>query len=73
MADPDVFVWLSEKREPTQQEIQRSATVVADRLCGAVADKIIRNAQEKRQFAVITNFLCDRGYTEASIGINITK
>ena len=73
MADPDVFVWLSEKSEPTQQEIQRSATVVADRLCGAVADKIIRNAQEKRQFAVITNFLHDRGYTEASIGINITK
>lgn len=73
MADPDIFVWLSEKREPTQQEIQRSATVVADRLCGAVADPIIRNAQEKRQFAVITNFLHDRGYTEASIGIKYNE
>lgn len=68
MADPDIFVWLPEKRRPTEQEVQRSATVVADRLCGAVADPIIRNAQEKRQLAAITNFLQDRGYTEAAVG-----
>lgn len=68
MVDPDIFVWLSEKRKPTEQEVQRSATVVADRLCGAVADPIIRNAQEKRQFTAITSFLQDRGYTEASAG-----
>lgn len=73
MADPDIFIWLSEKREPTQQEVQRSATVVADRLCGAVADPIIRNAQEKRQFAVITSFLHDRGYMEASTGIKYNE
>lgn len=68
MADPDIFVWLPEKRKPTEREIQRSATVVADRLCGAVADPIIRNAQEKRQLAAITKFLRDRGYMEASTG-----
>ena len=68
MADPDIFVWLLEMREPTEQEVQRSATVVADRLCGAVADPIIRNAQEKRQLAAITHFLQDRGYAEASAG-----
>ena len=68
MADPDIFVWLPEKREPTEQEVQRSATVVADRLCGALADPIIRNAQEKRQLAAITSFLHDRGYTEANAG-----
>lgn len=68
MADPDIFVWLPEKRSPTEQEVQRSATVVADRLCGAVADPIIRNAQEKRQLAAITSFLQGRGYTEASVG-----
>ena len=68
MADPDIFVWLSEMREPTEQEVQRSATVVADRLCGAVADPIIRNAQEKRQLAAITQFLQDRGYAEANAG-----
>ena len=68
MADPDIFVWLSERRAPTEEEVQRSATIVADRLCGAVADPIIRNAQEKRQLAAITKFLCDRGYAEASAG-----
>ncbi len=68
MADPDIFVWLPEMRTPTEQEVQRSATVVADRLCGAVADPIIRNAQEKRQLAAITSFLHNRGYTEASTG-----
>lgn len=68
MADLDIFVWLPEMREPSEQEVQRSATVVADRLCGAVADPIIRNAQEKRQFAAITRFLQDRGYTEANAG-----
>lgn len=68
MADPDIFVWLPEKRRPTEQEVQRSANVVADRLCGAVADPIIRNAQEKRQLAAITSFLQGRGYTEASVG-----
>ena len=68
MADPDIFVWLPEMREPTEQEVQRSATVVADRLCGAVADPIIRNAQEKRQLAAITHFLQNRGYTEANAG-----
>lgn len=68
MADPDIFVWLPEKRKPTEQEVQRSATVVADRLCGAAADPIIRNAQEKRQLAAITSLLCDKGYMKASAG-----
>ena len=68
MTDPDIFVWLPEKREPNEQEVQRSATVVADRLCGAIADPIIRNAQEKRQLKAITNFLRDKGYREAKAG-----
>lgn len=41
----------------------RSSTIVADRLCGAVADPIIRNAQEKRQFVAITALLESKGYT----------
>lgn len=57
MADPDIFVWLPEMREPTEQEVQRSATVVADRLCGAVADPIIRNAQEKTLWEKVENGL----------------
>ena len=31
-------------------------------LCGAVAEPIVRNAQEKRQLALIEKYLTDRGY-----------
>lgn len=47
MADSDIFTWIPEKRTPDETEIIRSSTIAADRLCGAVADPIIRNAQEK--------------------------
>jgi hypothetical protein len=49
MADPDIFVWLNREEDATEVEVSRAATIVADRLCGAVSDPIIRNAQEKRQ------------------------
>ncbi len=65
MADPDIFVWLGEKRKPSDAEVQRSSTIVADRLCGAVADPIIRNAQEKRQLDAISTFLNAKGYKKA--------
>lgn len=65
MADPDIFVWLSRKNVPaTQSEIHRAATIVADRLCGAVANPIIRNAQEKRQLAAVKAWLEARGYKQ---------
>ena len=57
MADPDVFVWLERGDEPSEQELYRAATIVADRLCGAVANPIIRNAQEKRQLTAIGEWL----------------
>ena len=63
MADPDIFVWLGRRTAPTEAEIHRAATIVADRLCGAVANPIIRNAQEKRQLAAIAVWLTKRGYT----------
>ncbi len=62
MADPDIFVWLARKQQPTDAEVHRAATIVADRLCGAVANPIIRNAQEKRQLAAIAAWLEARGY-----------
>ncbi len=62
MADPDIFVWLGRKQPATNMEVHRAATVVADRLCGAVANPIIRNAQEKRQLAAIKGWLEARGY-----------
>lgn len=64
MADPDIFTWLSRTEPPTEDEIHRAATVVADRLCGAVANPIIRNAQEKRQLLAIKSWLEQRGYRQ---------
>ena len=62
MLDADIFPWLAEKRRPTKEERYRSSTIVADRLCGAIADPIVRNAQEKRQLTVIQKYLTGRGY-----------
>ncbi|MFP5248447.1 MAG: XamI family restriction endonuclease [Acidobacteriota bacterium] len=62
MLDWDIFPWLQEKRRPTEEERYRSSTVVADRLCGAVADPIVRNAQERRQLSMIEQTLVARGY-----------
>lgn len=62
MADKDMMRWLSEKREPTEEEVSRSATVVADRLCGVLSDPIIRNAQEERQLQKIRKFLERKRY-----------
>lgn len=64
LADPDIFVWLGRPQAPTKVELHRAATIVADRLCGAVANPIIRNAQEKRQLAAIKAWLEARGYVQ---------
>ncbi len=65
MADPDIFVWLARKNPPpSEMEIHRAASIVADRLCGAVANPIIRNAQEKRQLAAVKAWLEARDYKQ---------
>ena len=64
LADPDIFVWLGRKAPPTETEIHRAATIVADRLCGSVANPIIRNAQEKRQLAAVKTWLEARNYKQ---------
>lgn len=68
MADPDIFVWLERGNDPSKHELYRAATIVADRLCGAVANPIIRNAQEKRQLAAIGEWLEARDYRELPAG-----
>ena len=62
LLDRDIFPWLASGTTPEVQERYRAATIVADRLCGAVADPIVRNAQEKRQLQAIEEFLIARGY-----------
>ncbi len=64
LADQDLFPWLADKQKPTAIEVERAATIVADRLCGAMADPIIRNAQEQRQLKAIKRWLEERGYIE---------
>jgi type II restriction enzyme len=62
LADPDIFVWLNRSQLPTEIEIQRAATIIADRLCGAVSNPIVRNAQELRQLEKIQSWLESREY-----------
>jgi XamI restriction endonuclease len=68
MADPDIFVWLGRATGPSKGEAHRAATIVADRLCGSVANPIIRNAQEKRQLAAIKKWLEGQGYEQVAAG-----
>ena len=66
MADPDIFVWIRRDTPATGEEAHRAATIVADRLCGSVANPIIRNAQEQRQLAYLGSWLEGRGYSRIS-------
>lgn len=72
MADPDIFVWLGRKEGPQAPEIQRASNIVADRLCGSLADPIIRNAQERRQLAAVSAWLEESGYRQ-STGIKFDR
>lgn len=62
LADRDIFTWLGTNQTPTESEIYRAATIVADRLCGSSADPIVRNAQEARQLREIAAWLDRYGY-----------
>jgi hypothetical protein len=64
MLDIDIFPWLATQQTPEKQARHRAATIVADRLCGAVSDPIVRNAQEKRQLDLISKFLKAHGYVQ---------
>lgn len=68
LADRDLFPWLQTASDPTESQIDRSALVVADRLCGAASDPIIRNAQERRQLASLRRWLTRHGYRYAATG-----
>ena len=71
LVDRDVFPWLESGQPPGAAAVHRAATIVADRLCGAVADPIIRNAQEQRQLAAMRDWLEQRGYTFVGAGTGL--
>ncbi len=62
LLDRDIFPWLDANTIPSEHERDRASTIVADRLCSAVANPIVRNAQEQRQLALIGQYLEARGY-----------
>jgi hypothetical protein len=62
LLDHDIFPWLNARKDPTDLERDRASTIVADRLCSAVANPIVRNAQEQRQLRMIGDWLEARGY-----------
>jgi len=62
LLDRDIFPWLDAGKDPTDHERERASTIVADRLCSAVANPIVRNAQEQRQLALLGDWLDKRGY-----------
>lgn len=72
LADRGILTWLDDGRAPGAEEISEAAKVIADRVVGAVADPIIRNAQERRQLAAIKRWLEHRGYTHIESGAGLT-
>lgn len=65
MLDTDVMPWLLRADGPTPQQRNRSALVIADRLCGSLSDPILRGAQEKRQLGALSEWLSVHGYRKA--------
>ena len=67
LIDTDLLPWLNRSGSvPTAEQRERAALVIADRLCGALADPILRNSQEQRQLAAIERFLRNWGYRKAT-------
>lgn len=66
LLDRDIFPWLDARIDPTDHERDRASTIVADRLCSAVANPIVRNAQEQRQLKLVGDWLEARGYRRQS-------
>ena len=70
LLDQDIFPWLESKTSATPRERERAASIIADRLTGAISDPIIRNGQERRQLRAIEGFLNGRGYKKRSLPSN---
>ena len=64
LLDLHLYPWLAEGKPADDLQLQLATVVVADRLCGATTNPIIRNAQEQRQLTVIGDWLLGRGYRE---------
>lgn len=73
LLDKNIFTWLDKRKQPSSQEIINASRIVADRLCAAVANPIIKNAQEKRQLDLIEQYLNRLGYKKLSDSVPFEK
>jgi type II restriction enzyme len=64
LLDKDIFPWLVSSGQIDPIEAHRASTIIADRLCGSIANPIIRNAQEKRQLTLLKEWIEKRGFTQ---------
>ena len=69
LMDEDLLPWIARdgNGKPTVAQRNRAALIIADRLCGALSDPLIRNAQERRQLAAIAGFLEAKGYRRTKV------
>jgi hypothetical protein len=64
--DPDLLHWTHKGTKPTQREFDMAIAVVSDRLAMAISNPEIRNAQERRQKALMAKFLKVHGFEPTS-------
>lgn len=72
LLDYDIFSWLADGSTPSESTVERAATIVADRLTGAIANPLIRNEQEKRQLQRVADWLQVRGYRNVTESNDLT-
>lgn len=61
--DSTLCPWIGKGGDPTPNQRNIAASVVADRMCGMRSDPIIRNEQERRQLRAISAYLESKEYT----------
>lgn len=66
LLDGGIFGWIENDSDPNERNIEMAASIVGDRVSGALSDPIIRNAQEQYQLEKIRRFLEAKGYEEKS-------
>ncbi|MCL2503891.1 MAG: XamI family restriction endonuclease, partial [Coriobacteriia bacterium] len=67
LLDSQLMPWIGEMQAPDEEDRYLAAMVIADRLCSAISDPIIRNAQEARQLAAVFEYLDSLGYSRATV------
>lgn len=60
--DKDIMPWLEKKATPDEIDRLLAEQIIGDRVCGSLADPLIRNEQERRQLSGIKKFLIKMGY-----------